>query len=112
MGYRDEGFVNELTYVRLNVNIVATNQSLDGEPQPFDIFFLSSEEDYQCYIEAIQIMSIGGHPNCSFLYDQDITYLGLKNFSITEPDFMVSNITYQEFFLVIDNTEFPFDFIN
>ena len=57
-------------------------------------------------------MSIGGHPNCSFLYDQDITYLGLKNFSITEPDFMVSNITYQEFFLVIDNTEFPFDFIN
>ena len=46
MGYRDEGFVNELTYVRLNVNIVATNQSLDGEPQPFDIFFLSSEEDY------------------------------------------------------------------
>jgi len=107
LGYRDVGFENQITYVELAVNVTSTNNTLDTEPQPFDMFVIGTGEDYDCYIQATQSFG-SGEASCNFLMDPGASFFNVTSFTYNDTQFMLLNESYREFLLIIDNSNFPY----
>ena len=79
----------------------------DGNP--FDLFIIDSQEDYECYIRATVMLDQRMAVECPFLKDPKKALFNITYFnSIDDSSTFVNPLNkYKEFFFIIDNTDFP-----
>ena len=79
----------------------------DGNP--FDLFIIDSQEDYECYIRATVMLDQRMAVECPFLKDPKKALFNITYFnSIDDSTTFVNPLNkYKEFFFIIDNTDFP-----
>ncbi|CDW74802.1 UNKNOWN [Stylonychia lemnae] len=112
-GFRDDALQEDLTQVQIDVKIKSQSQDLTSQnkgsipKQPFDLFVFTSTTDYECYIRGITMLDQRLAVECEFLKDSDLSHFNITEFSYDNDKFLNKAKQYQEFFFVIDNTDFP-----
>ena len=81
--------------------------SEDGNP--FDLFIIDSQQDYECYIRATVMLDQRMAVECPFLKDPKKALFNISSFnSLDDQITFVNPLTkYKELFFIIDNTDFP-----
>jgi len=112
-GYGDETLENDISKVDMNIHVaVDMEKTLDERHRQvtFDLIIFDSTSDYLCYVEAVHLLY---HQHvtkeCNFrLRTGDSEFLHMINeHNITDHQFLDSKHRSNEYFYVIDNTEYP-----
>ena len=74
----------------------------------FDMMVFTNTQDYLCYVEAVhQLQHENIKRTCDFLLDPDVFKDSIYNLNITDRQFLTNTNRAQEYFFVIDNTDYP-----
>jgi hypothetical protein len=75
---------------------------------PFDLFVISEQSDYECYIRSTEMLDQRIGLDCAFLANPKVSRYNITTFSEDIEDFINPNGgLYREYQFIIDNTDFP-----
>jgi hypothetical protein len=74
----------------------------------FDVMVFSNNEDYECYIEAVNLLLEEGKKHrCTFESDPSVIQKGVHSFDKDQDEFLFYGKKSNEYFIVVDNTQWP-----
>ena len=74
----------------------------------FDVMVFSNNLDYECYIEAVNLLLEEGiKKRCTFESDPSVIQKGVHSFDKDQDNFLFYGKKANEYFIVVDNTEWP-----
>lgn len=73
----------------------------------FDLLVFDKSKDYLCYVEAVHLMKhMKIIKRCPFVNDDEVFRKEIDSFDFDKYDWLSYESRTNEFFIVIDNTEF------
>ena len=74
----------------------------------FDLLMFTNTSDYLCYVEAVhQLQHERIKRHCDFVTNDKIYMGGIYEKDLKDNQFLVQSVRAQEYFFVIDNTDYP-----
>ena len=112
-GYGDDALEDDLARILVDLDIKSdilrkSKKSILKQKYTFDLMIFKDQRDYLCYIEAVSLMyeeNILKH--CDFVSDPDTFMKSQFDYSKHFGRFMNEHKKAREYFVVIDNTEWP-----
>jgi hypothetical protein len=112
-GYGDETLENDISKVDMNIHVaVDMEKTLDERHRQvtFDLIIFSSTTDYLCYVEAVHLLyhqHVAKECNFRLRTGSSEFFHMINEHNITDHQFLDSKHRSNEYFYVIDNTEYP-----
>lgn len=92
----------------MRIDIKSPERADSLPPAPFDVFILSDQRDYECYIRSTEMLDQRIGLDCAFLSNPKRSFFNITSFSQDLADFIGSDSAeYREYQFIIDNTDFP-----
>lgn len=108
-GYGDDSLENDISQVKVEFKLdVEMSRALNKDARyHFDLLVFTKSKDYLCYVEAVHLMKhMKIKKSCPFVNDDEIFRQHIDTYDYNEYDWLSFSSRTNEFFVVVDNTEF------